>query len=67
MTTPSISYLAHARFRGPLRSSQLAVAKDAAAHHAAAQFLVAKGDIDPAIDQYHQGPSLRARTISACC
>ena len=32
----------------------LAIAKDAAAHHAAAQFLVAKGDIDPAIEQYHQ-------------
>jgi tetratricopeptide (TPR) repeat protein len=32
----------------------LAVAKDAAAHHAAAQFLVGKGDVDPAIEQYRQ-------------
>jgi tetratricopeptide (TPR) repeat protein len=33
----------------------IAVAKDAAAHHAAAQFLIGKGDVDPAIEQYRQG------------
>jgi tetratricopeptide (TPR) repeat protein len=32
----------------------IAVAKDAAAHHAAAQFLLGKGDGDSAIDQYRQ-------------
>jgi tetratricopeptide (TPR) repeat protein len=31
-----------------------AIAKLAAAHHAAAQFLIGKGDIDPAIEQYRQ-------------
>lgn len=34
--------------------SAMAVAKDAAAHHAAAQFLVHKGDTDAAIDQYRE-------------
>jgi tetratricopeptide (TPR) repeat protein len=34
--------------------SQLAVAKVAAAHYAAAQFLYGKGDTDSAIDQYRQ-------------
>ena len=32
----------------------IAIANDSAAHHAAAQFLIGKGDIDPAIEQYHQ-------------
>jgi tetratricopeptide (TPR) repeat protein len=31
-----------------------AVAKDASAHHAAAQFLLSKGDTDAAIAQYHE-------------
>jgi tetratricopeptide (TPR) repeat protein len=35
----------------------IAIAKDSAAHHAAAQFLIGKGDIDPAIEQYHQALS----------
>jgi tetratricopeptide (TPR) repeat protein len=34
--------------------SAMAVAKDAAAHHAAAQFLERKGDTDAAIDQYRE-------------
>ncbi len=34
--------------------SAIAVAKDGAAHHAAAQFLESKGDTDSAIDQYRQ-------------
>lgn len=34
--------------------SAMAVAKDAAAHHAAAQFLLHKGDTDAAIDQYRE-------------
>jgi len=35
-------------------NSTVAVAKDAAAHHAAAQFLLSKGDTDQAIEQYRQ-------------
>ncbi len=47
------AYIAHAD--SDARSgSALAIAKDAAAHHAAAQFLVGKGDVDPAIEQYRQ-------------
>jgi tetratricopeptide (TPR) repeat protein len=34
--------------------SAIAVAKLAAGHYAAAQFLAGKGDTDPAINQYHQ-------------
>lgn len=34
--------------------SAVAVAKDGAAHHAVAQFLESKGDMDSAIDQYRQ-------------
>ena len=40
------------RTRDPVGAA--AIAKVAAAHHAAAQFLVAKGDTDAAIDQYRQ-------------
>jgi tetratricopeptide (TPR) repeat protein len=35
-------------------NSPIAIAKDAAAHHAAAQFLLSKGDTDQAIEQYRQ-------------
>jgi tetratricopeptide (TPR) repeat protein len=41
----------------------LAVAKDAAAHHAAAQFLVGKGDVDPAIEQYRQALVFAPRNV----
>ena len=34
--------------------SQAAIAKDSVAHYAAAQFLVSKGDMDAAIDQYRE-------------
>jgi len=44
-----------ARLESDARSgSAVPVAKVAAAHHAAAQFLVAKGDVDAAIEQYRQ-------------
>jgi tetratricopeptide (TPR) repeat protein len=35
-------------------NSPIAVARDSAAHHAAAQFLLSKGDTDQAIEQYRQ-------------
>ncbi len=51
----SIDYGYLARLEEEARSgSPIGVAKLAAAHHAAAQFLVGKGDTDAAIDQYRQ-------------
>ena len=45
-----------ARLESDARSRGMpAIAKVAAAHYAAAQFLVGKGDTDAAIDQYRQG------------
>jgi tetratricopeptide (TPR) repeat protein len=51
----AIDYGYIARLEGDARSgSAEAVAKVAAAHHAAAQFLVAQGNLDSAVDQYRQ-------------
>ena len=43
--------------------SAIAVAKDAAAHHAAAQFLLGKGDTDASIDQYRQALILSPENV----
>ncbi len=51
----AIDYAYLARLEGDARSGPAeAVAKVAAAHHAAAQFLVAQGNLDSAVDQYRQ-------------
>lgn len=52
----AIDFAYLARLESDARSgSPAAVDRLAAAHHAAAQFLVGKGDTDSAIDQYRQG------------
>jgi hypothetical protein len=51
----SIDFAYIARLEGEARSgSALAIEKVAAAHYTAAQFLIVKGEIDPAIDHYRQ-------------
>jgi tetratricopeptide (TPR) repeat protein len=51
----SIDYGYIAQLESDARSgSAIAIAKQAAAHHAAAQFLLSKGDTDAAIQQYRQ-------------
>jgi tetratricopeptide (TPR) repeat protein len=51
----AIDYAYLARLESDARSgSALAIAKLGAAHHAAAQFLLGKGNADSAIDQYRQ-------------
>ena len=44
----------------------VSIEKVAAAHHSAAQFLIARGDTDDAITQYRQA-LIFARTMSGCC
>ncbi|MGH9744476.1 MAG: tetratricopeptide repeat protein [Candidatus Acidiferrales bacterium] len=51
----SIDFAYIARLEGEARSgSASAIEKVAAAHYTAAQFLIAKGEVDPAIDHYRQ-------------
>lgn len=51
---PPVSALASVDSDARLSGSATAIAKDAAAHHVAAQFLETKGDTESAVEQYRQ-------------